>query len=106
MTKPARLIYATLVRGYPRGFRDEYGPAMMQAFDESLHCAIAEQGVLGVFRLAGRLAVDWAKTMLGEWAEVSGSWGRAGSMRWPAAWALTLAIYLLWNQNPAAAYLK
>jgi hypothetical protein len=65
MTKPARLIYATLVRGYPRGFRDEYGPAMMQAFDESLHCAIAEQGVLGVFRLAGRLAVDWAKTMLG-----------------------------------------
>ena len=49
-------IYRVLLLTLPRGFREEFGREMLQAFSESRRSGVAE--AIDVVRLAARLRVD------------------------------------------------
>jgi hypothetical protein len=49
-------IYRVLLLLLPRGFREEFGREMLQAFSDSRRSGVAEG--IDVIRLAGRLRVD------------------------------------------------
>lgn len=58
-------VYRTLLRAYPRAFREEYASEMLLAYRDAYHDAAGE-GALGVARLWGDLLGDLARTVYTE----------------------------------------
>lgn len=51
-------VYKTLLVAYPKGFREEYGPHMAQAFRDLLRDEVARRGAIGLVALWGRTILD------------------------------------------------
>ena len=64
-------IYRRLLRAYPKAYRDEYGPAMVQLFRDQCQDACQEAGHWGLAGLWGRTIRDLAVTSTVErWEEM------------------------------------
>lgn len=62
-------VYALMLSFYPRRFRDEYGPHMLQVFGDCLRKAGERGGPTAVFVLWGGILIDYCKTLLEEHLE-------------------------------------
>jgi len=59
-------IYATLLAGYPRRFRQEYGPQMAQVFRDACLQTYRRSGPPGMLGLWALTLFDWFKTVIEE----------------------------------------
>ena len=51
-------VYKALLVAYPKGFREEYGPQMAQAYRDLLRDEVARRGAIGLVALRGRTVLD------------------------------------------------
>ncbi len=63
--KPSVALYQSLLILYPKAYRHEYGPHMVQVFADLLHDA-SKQGVLGVVQIWLMTVLDLVKTVIEE----------------------------------------
>ena len=59
-------IYGALLMLYPKEYREEYGPHMVQVFRDSCHYEVGRAGVLGLVALLARTVVDLLSTAVTE----------------------------------------
>ena len=95
---PSVRIYRCLLAVYPAGFRHEYGPLMVQLFQDCYRAAYRRQGGLGVGLLWGQTMRDLPPTALREhlsaWRERNHSMTLSARLvrQWP--WLITLILAL------------
>lgn len=89
-------VYSILLRGYPRSFRQTYGPHMAQVFRDSCLKAHRQSGPAGLPALWAATLIDWFKSVLEEQLNRDTEMTRIKFVRL-GGWALMLAglIYLL-----------
>jgi len=98
-------VYSVLLYAYPRGFREEYGGAMRQAFRDRCRDASHAPGRWPLLRLTLHLASDWLTTVVRERAAAIWSAGRKQTPRTAVAeWAVTIAVYLFASTTLVQAY--
>jgi hypothetical protein len=69
----SRRLYARLVRLYPRDYRENYGPAMVQVFTDQCRAAVRQSGLRGLIVIWCRTFWDLGKTLLREHLTSPGS---------------------------------
>ncbi len=59
-------VYRTLLKAYPRGFREEYGPHMVQAFEDLCRAGYERAGTAGLIVVWVRVVLDLLRTAASE----------------------------------------
>ena len=84
-------LYSSLLRAYPRAFREEYASEMLLVFRDALREAVQRQGILGVLRLWSDFFGDFVKTVCIQHAR---SWTQRGGHDFALAGKEQLAMAL------------
>jgi hypothetical protein len=110
-------VYRTLLRAYPRRFRDAYAAEMVRVFRDCLRETQQRRGAIGVVGLWGPLLVDTASSALLErvsegmrmskltWIRLGGAGAMLAGLAQIAYFVLATAIYFSGEHNLFVAYL-
>ncbi len=66
-TRLNRFVYEQLLIVYPQDFRSRFGPEMADVFDEAMHDAVVQRGLVGAASLWLTSLWELATTAMGSW---------------------------------------
>ena len=98
-------IYTILLYGYPREFRLQFGPSMLQLFRDRCRDMLRTPGRFQLLRFATQLAGDWLTTTVRERGAAAWSAVRKETPRnFVTEWAVTIVLFLCATTTMLQAY--
>lgn len=99
-------VYQTLLIAYPTEFRREYGPHMLQVFQDCCRQAFHQNGTNGMIRLWGFTLLDFIRSVFEQHTQKETNMSRSQLIKF-SGWAFILSsfvfvIYLINVSDPVA----